>query len=62
MLFHSTCPSWENKPAGPVPRLWLTDQGVACTRTYRCDRCQTVIHVDMDWIEGAKPEDRATIA
>lgn len=59
MLFHSSCPQWDKK-TGPVPRFILTDQGVASTRTYRCDRCGDVVHVDVDWAEGATPEANAT--
>lgn len=60
MFFHLTCPLWD-KINGPVPRLWLVDQGIASTRTYRCERCSDKIHVDMDWKEGATPEKEARV-
>ena len=59
MLFHSSCPKWDKK-TGPVPRLRLTDQGIAATRTYKCERCGDQIHVDVDWVEGAVIEPQAT--
>jgi hypothetical protein len=61
MLFHSSCPKWD-KVNGPVPRLVLREQGIAATRTYVCERCGCMIHVDMDWKEGALPEREATFA
>ena len=60
MLFHSSCPKWDNKPDGPVPRLLLIKQSVANTRTYKCERCGDTIHVDVDWTEGATIEPEAT--
>ena len=60
MLFHTSCPKWD-KETGPVPRLILKDQGLASTRTYRCERCNDAVHIDMDWKEGAIPEPEATI-
>lgn len=61
MLFHSSCPLWDKK-TGPVPRLLLTNQGIAATRTYVCEWCEDKVHVDMDWKEGAVPEREATLA
>lgn len=60
MLFHSSCPEWD-KATGPVPRLRLMDQGVASTRTYKCERCKDQVHIDMDWAEGATPEPEARL-
>ena len=61
MLFHSSCPRWD-KDSGPVPRLRLVAQNEAiCARTYRCDRCNDTVHVDIDWSEGVVPEKDARL-
>jgi hypothetical protein len=64
MLFHSSCPQWDKK-SGPVPRLRLRPQDrgneALCTRTYKCERCGDQVHIDMDWKEGAVPEERARL-
>lgn len=61
MLFHSSCRKWDKK-SGPVPRYVLVEQGIAATRTYRCERCGDVVHIDVDWKEGAIPEPTGTLA
>lgn len=61
MLFHSSCPEWD-RVSGPVPRLKLVEQNVAvATRTYRCERCNDQVHIDMDWAEGARIESQARL-
>lgn len=72
MLFHRTCKLRTRiarrlrlRPRGEVSRFILKAQDevdvMLSTRTYECQSCRTVIHVDMDWSEGATPEPKAVI-
>jgi hypothetical protein len=42
-------------------RLWLVFQGVGSVRQYICAGCNCKIAIDMDWEEGATPEDDGRI-
>lgn len=58
-LYHQNCPPrrrwsllvWLFGRAG-VPRFILKKRSLILgTRTYRCDECGAVVHIDLDWTE-----------
>jgi hypothetical protein len=69
MLFHTSCknpPIERKQPSDPATsRLRLQPQAeediAVAVRTYRCEQCDEVIHIDMDWEEGATVEPTARL-
>ena len=76
-LFHRSCGRWKlvarlvfGKSTSDqarlglkgTARLQLINQNLAtATRTYQCQACGTIVHIDMDWPEGACREERANL-
>ena len=57
-LYHQTCPWWRRwwfyRSRQAVSRCRLIDEDTRLfTRTYRCEACRTVLHMDTDWPEDA---------
>jgi hypothetical protein len=58
VVFHASCPKWDK--TSDLPRLELLKQNLPSIRLYRCELCETLVSMNMDWQEGAIIEPEAT--